>query len=89
MRPERYLDAGDELLPRPETLLVTILAVVGIFVPLVAACTWRYAINEMRNIDEGTLRADRRRSLDHARALAKIVTLSYLVILVFAIGLHL
>jgi hypothetical protein len=88
MRPEPYLDAGDAHLPQPETLLVTILAVVGIFAPLVAPCTWRYAINEIRNIDEGTLCADPRRSLDHARSLAKITTLVYAFVLVIWIGSH-
>jgi hypothetical protein len=88
MRSEPYLDAGDAHLPQPETLLVTILAAVGIFAPLVAPCTWRYAINEMRNIDEGMLRADRRRSLDHARSLAKITTLVYAFLLVIWIGFH-
>ena len=88
MRPERYLDAGEDHLPAPETLLVTILAVVGIFVPLVAVCTWRYAVNEMREIDNGTLSSDRRRSVDHARALAKIATISYAVLLTLVIGFH-
>jgi hypothetical protein len=62
--------------------------VIGILVPLVALGAWRYAVNELRAMDEGTVRVDRRRSIDHARALAKLMSIIYAILFVLAIGFH-
>ena len=86
MNRNNYLDAGDHLLPPAEARLVTYLAVIGIVVPVVAFGAWRYAVKELDAIDEGALRADRRRSIDHARALAKIASIFYLILAVIEIG---
>lgn len=82
MNRNSYLDAADAFLPAPAYQLVTGLALIGTLVPLVAFGAWRYAIAELDRIDEGVLTADHRRSIDHARALAKIATLFYFFLLV-------
>lgn len=88
MNRNNYLDAGEDVLPPAEAGLVTYLALIGIVVPLVAFGAWRYAIKELDAIDECRVRADRRRSIDHARALAKIASIFYLILAVIEIGYH-
>ena len=60
MNRNSYLDAGEDLVPPANVQLVTNLALVGISVPLVSFGAWRYAVNELNAIDEGTVQAERR-----------------------------
>jgi hypothetical protein len=83
-----YLDAGNDLLPRPELRLVTALALVGIGLPVVAVGAWGYAASELRKVDDGTLCSYGRRSIDHARVLAKTLSIAYLFVAVILIGFH-